>query len=64
MELGYDQYEDRNVMTETVFAGEQIEELSAGYRFTVPASSHTKFAGLSENFLMSYCPCNAGYGQG
>ena len=64
MELGDDQYEDRNVMTETVFAGEQIEKLSAGYRFTVPASSHTKLAGLSENFLMGYCPGDAGYWQG
>src|SRR6185503_13406995 len=53
---GQDQEPDCHVMAEAVFAGEEIEELAFGDRFSVPAARHAVLARLPENLLVGDGP--------
>ena len=47
-------------MTEAIFAGKEIKELSLEHRLALFASRNTIFAGLTKHFLMCDSPRYAG----
>ena len=57
------QYKYGHVMTETIFAGEQIKELSLQNCLTSLTLSNTIFTRLFKHFFMRYRPGNTGNRQ-
>lgn len=51
-----DQHDDRNVMTEAVFAGEEVKELPDENGISLAASSCTKLTAFPKNFFVGYSP--------
>jgi len=47
-------------MTETVFAGKKVKELTLSNSFPVLTAFQAIFPGLPENFFVGDCPRNAG----
>lgn len=61
---GDDQHQNSYVVAETIFAREQVEQLSDSQRLSIPALPHTIFAGLPKDLLMRYGPRDTGDGYG
>ena len=51
-------------MTETIFAGEQVETFSQKHALILFALFGAPVAWLEEDFLVGNCPGDTGYGQG
>ena len=64
LETGDDQEQGRNVVAETVFAGEQIKKLAPGKSACLARLALTIFSRLTKDFFVSDGPGNAGDGNG
>ena len=63
LKAGDDQEDGSNVVAEAVFAGKEIEKLSAGEAVALSRLPLAVFARLAKNFFMSSSPGNAGHGN-
>ena len=61
---GEDEEEQRYIMTEAVFAGEQVEELAFPERRAFTAATDAVLAGLAEDLFVRDGPRNTGDGDG